>query len=161
MTDRAQPAVSLEDGRQSAAALAIARGVRRLLATLGMASVTELSLANGRRADIVAVSDKGEIWIVEIKSSVADFRADSKWPEYEAFADRLLFAVAPDFPIEILPAETGLVLADLYGAEIVRPAPCNPLPGARRKAMTLRIARTAAIRLHALADPEHVSERVE
>lgn len=152
--------MSLEDGRQSAAALAIARGVRRLLATLGMASVTELSLANGRRADIVAISDKGEIWIVEVKSSVADFRADGKWPEYEAFADRLLFAVAPDFPIEILPAKTGLVLADMYGAEIVRPAPNKPLPGARRKAMTLRIARAAALRLHAMADPEHVSERV-
>lgn len=132
-----------------------------MLLTLGMASVTEVPLANGRRADIVAVSDKGEIWIVEIKSSVADFRADSKWPEYEPFADRLLFAVAPDFPVDILPTETGLVLADMYGAEIVRPAPLKPLPGARRKAMTLRIARAAALRLHALADPEHVSERVE
>lgn len=132
-----------------------------MLLTLGMASVTEVPLANGRRADIVAVSDKGEIWIVEIKSSVADFRADSKWPEYEPFADRLLFAVAPDFPVDILPTETGLVLADMYGAEIVRPAPLKPLPGARRKAITLRIARAAALRLHALADPEHVSERVE
>lgn len=153
--------MSLDDGRQSAAALAIARGARRMLATLGMASVTELTLASGRRADIVAISDKGEIWIVEIKSSIADFRADSKWPEYEAFCDRLLFAVAPDFPVEILPAETGLMLADLYGAEIVRPAPCKPLPGARRKAMTLRIARAAALRLHEVADPEFVNERVE
>lgn len=126
-----------------------------------MASVTELTLANGRRADIVALSDKGEFWIVEVKSSVADFRADTKWPDYEAFADRLLFAVAPDFPIDILPGETGLILADPYGAAILRPAPLKPLPSARRKAMSLRFARVAALRLHALADPDLVIEHVE
>lgn len=171
MTDPTQPLVRLapvplapspiEDGRQSPAAIAIARGVRRHLLTLGMATVTELTLANGRRADIVALTEKGEVWIVEIKSSVADYRSDNKWPEYEAYADCLLFAVAPDFPIEILPAAAGLVLADAYGAEIVRPAPFKQLPAARRKAMTMRIARTAALRLHGLADPEFVLERLE
>jgi hypothetical protein len=161
MTDRAQPPVSPEDGRQSPAALAIARGARRHLLGLGLATVTELTLANGRRADIVALSDKGGIWIVEVKSSVADFRADAKWPEYEAFADRLLFAVAPDFPVGILPAEAGLMLADAYGAEIVRPAPFKPIPAARRKAMLLRFARAAALRLHVLADPDFVRERAE
>lgn len=150
-----------EDGRQSPAAAAIARGTRRLMLSLGFATVQELTLANGRRADIVAVSDKGEIWIVEVKSCIADFRSDGKWPEYEAFSDRLLFAVAPDFPVEILPATTGLVLADAYGAEIVREAPLTPLPGARRKAMTLRFARAAALRLQAIGDPELVMLRVE
>ncbi len=139
----------------------IARGARRLLLSLGFATVTELTLATGRRADIAALSDKGEIWIIEIKSSVADFRADDKWPEYEAFADRLLFAVAPGFPIEILPETAGLMLADAYGAELVREAPSRPLPAARRKAMTQRIARAAALRLHVLADPDFVRERVE
>lgn len=150
-----------DDGRQSPAAAAIVRGTRRLLLSMGFASVTELTLSTGRRADIAALSDKGEIWIVEVKSSVADFRSDDKWPEYEAFADRLLFAVAPDFPVEILPDSTGLVLADAYGAELVREAPVKPLPGARRKALTLRIARAAALRLHGVADPDAVRERVE
>ncbi len=161
MTDRVRVETPLEDGRQSPAAAAIARGVRRHLLTLGLASVTELTLASGRRADVVALTEKGEIWIIEIKSGVADFRADTKWPEYEAYADRLLFAVAPDFPVDILPLETGLMLADAYGAEIVRPAPLKPLPAARRKAMTMRIARAAALRLHLLADPDFVRERAE
>ena len=161
MTDETFSTPLTDDGRQSPAAAAIARGTRRLLLSLGFASITELTLATGRRADIAALSDKGEIWIVEIKSGVADFRADSKWPEYEAFADRLLFAVAPDFPLDILPATTGLVLADAYGAEIVREAPLKSLPAARRKAMTQRIARAAALRLHAMADPDFVRERLE
>lgn len=143
----------LEDGRQSPAAAAIARGLRRMLWARGLATVTELVLANGRRADVVALSDRGEIWIVEVKSSVADFRADTKWPEYRDYCDRLLFAVDRDFPVEILPADTGLVIADPYGAELLREAPLTPLAGARRKAMTQRFARAAALRLHALADP--------
>ena len=150
-----------DDRRQSPAAAAIVRGTRRLLLSMGLASVPELTLASGRRADIAALSDRGEIWIVEIKSSVADFRADTKWPEYHAFADRLLFAVAPDFPVEILPVTTGLVLADAYGAELVREAPLLAMVAARRKAITLRIARAAALRLHAALDPEFVRERVE
>lgn len=145
---------ALEDGRQSAAASAIARGTRRMLWARGFATVTELVLASGRRADVVALSEKGEIWIVEIKSSVADFRSDSKWPEYRAFCDRLLFAVDREFPSDLIPEETGLVIADQYGAELVREAPHTALPGARRKAVTLRFARAAAVRLHGLADPE-------
>lgn len=150
-----------EDGRHSPAATAIVRGTRRLLLSLGLATVTELTLATGRRVDIAALSDKGEVWIVEIKSSVADFRADCKWPEYEAYADRLLFAVSADFPVAILPHGTGLILADRYGADMVREGPLQPLPAARRKAMVLRIARAAALRLHAAADPDFVRERVE
>ena len=145
---------ALEDGRQSAAASAIARGTRRMLWARGFATVTELVLASGRRADVVALSEKGEIWIVEIKSSVADFRSDTKWPEYRAFCDRLLFAVDRYFPTDLIPEETGLVIADQYAAELVREAPHTPLAGARRKAVTLRLARAAALRLHGLADPE-------
>jgi hypothetical protein len=144
----------LQDGRQSAAAFDIRRGVARLLRTHGMAPVTEVSLANGRRADIAAVAASGEIWIVEIKSSIEDFRSDQKWPEYRDYCDRLFFAVAPGFPREILPPDTGLVIADRYGGEIVRMAPEHKLAGARRKAVTLRLVHTAAFRLQAAIDPE-------
>jgi len=119
-----------------------------------MAPVSEVSLANGRRADVAAVAASGEIWIVEIKSSVEDFRTDQKWPEYRDYCDRLFFAVAPAFPREILPADTGLVIADRYGGEILRPAPEHKLAGARRKAVTLRLVHTAAFRLQAAIDPE-------
>lgn len=119
-----------------------------------MATVTEVSLANGRRADIAAVAAGGEIWIVEIKSSIEDFRTDQKWPEYRDYCDRLFFAVAPTFPREILPPDTGLVIADRYGGEVVRAAPEHKLAGARRKAVMLRLVHTAAFRLQAAIDPE-------
>ena len=144
----------LSDGRQSDAALAISRGARRCLLAHGMAAITEFSLANGRRADLAALTLAGEIWIVEIKSCLLDFRTDQKWPEYRAFSDRLLFAVDADFPAEIIPADCGLIIADKYGGEIIRAAPEHRLSAARRKAVTQRFARTAAIRLHALADPD-------
>jgi hypothetical protein len=149
---------SFRDGRQSEAAFDICRGVARLLRQHGLAAVCEVSLANGRRADIAAIGAGGEIWIVEIKSSVEDFRADHKWPEYRDFCDRLFFAVSPAFPREILPQETGLIIADRYGGEIVRPAPEHKLAGARRKAMTLRVVHTAAFRLQAAMDPEFALE---
>jgi hypothetical protein len=145
---------TLQDGRQSPAASDICRGVVRLLGTHAMAAVTEVSLANGRRADVAAIGQAGEIWIIEIKSSVEDFRADQKWPEYREFCDRLLFAVAPAFPSRILPGDAGLIVADRYGGDIVRPAPEHRLAGARRKAVTLRLVQTAASRLQALIDPE-------
>jgi hypothetical protein len=155
MTSSDEPRIGLQsDGRQSAAAAEIARGVGRLLWSLGLASITELPLASGRRADVVGLSDKGELWIVEIKSSAEDFRADHKWPEYGLFCDRLYFAVAPTFPQELLPLDAGLIVADRYGGELVREAPETPLPPARRKAMVLRFGRTAALRLQSLADPE-------
>ena len=112
-----------------------------------------MSLANGRRADVVGLSPAGDIWIVEVKSCLEDLRVDSKWPEYRDFSDALFFAVAPGFPVEILPADTGLILADRFGGEIVRPAPETRLAAARRKAMTLRFARAAAFSLQALTDP--------
>ncbi len=131
----------------------VCRGAGRLLRALSFAVVNELSLANGRRADIVGLSAAGDIWIVEVKSCLEDLRVDGKWPEYRDFSDALFFAVAPGFPVELLPTDTGLILADRYGAEIVRQAPEMRLAAARRKAMTLRFARAAAFSLQALADP--------
>lgn len=142
------------DGRQSATALAVARGARRLLAGLGFATVTELTLASGRRADVVALGEDGTVWIVEVKSSPEDFRADRKWPDYRLHCDRLLFAIPDHMPAGILPLDAGLIIADAYGAELVREAPEHRLPPATRKAMLLRFARCGAGRLHALTDPE-------
>lgn len=144
----------LSDGRQSEKAIAIARGARRQMHMLGFHSMTELTLSNGRRADIVALSQTGEIWILEIKSSVEDFRSDHKWPEYQEYADRLFFAVDADFLTDILPADTGLIIADRFGGEVIRMATKHTLAAARRKALTLRIARAACNRLHNLADPD-------
>ena len=141
------------DGRQSEAALAIARGVRRLLRARGFATVAELPLSSGRRADVVGVNGDGALLIVEIKSSVADFRADRKWRDYAAYCDRLYFAVDVDMPLEIMPEEAGLIVADSYGGEILRePAP-RAIPPAARRAVLLRFALAAADRLHRLADP--------
>ena len=150
----------LDDGRQSARARDISRGARRALALRGFRAIPELTLADGRRADLVAIDEAGSIWIVEVKSSLEDYKADSKWTDYRAWCDRLLFAVAPDFPREILPADTGLILADRYGGEIVREAPEHRLTGPRRKAVTLRLVRVAAGRLMTLADPASALEPV-
>jgi hypothetical protein len=143
----------ITDGRQSETAAAVQRGTCRMLRALGHAAVTELPLANGRRADIVTIDRPGTITIVEIKSSITDFRTDGKWPEYRDFCDRLFFAIPPEVPAEIMPEDAGLIIADRYGAEILRPAPEDKLAAARRKAMVMRIARAAAFRLHDIADP--------
>lgn len=148
------PTAILADGRQSPAALAIARGVARLMAAHGRAVIAETPLPSGRRADLVAIAADGELWIIEIKSSVEDFRADGKWPEYRLHCDRLFFAVPPDFPAELIPQEVGLVVADGFGGEIVRHAPAHPIAPATRKQITIRLARLAARRWSALLDPE-------
>jgi hypothetical protein len=139
---------------QSWPALDIRRGVARLLHAHQIATVAEVTLANGRRADMVGVTSGGEIWIVEIKSCAEDYRTDRKWPEYRAFCDRLYFAVAPAFPRQILPDDTGLIVADRYGGEVVRGAPEHRLAGARRKALTLKLVHAAALRLQEATDPE-------
>ena len=144
---------ALTDGRQSQAAKAIARGVGRMLRQLGHAHISELPLANGRRADMTALTRHGEIWIIEIKSCLEDFRADHKWPQYWDYADHVLFAVAPDFPVTILPDEAGLILADRYDAEIMRMPQMRRLTPARRRQLQLSIARTAALRLAHALDP--------
>jgi hypothetical protein len=141
------------DGRQSETATMIARGVRRLLRSRGFSSVTELPLIDGRRADVVAVNGEGEVLIVEIKSSPADLRADRKWRDYAACCDRLYFAISETTPIEIAPTEAGLIVADPYGAEILREANLKRMASASRRALLLRFAQAAADRLHRLADP--------
>ncbi|MFN3890064.1 MAG: MmcB family DNA repair protein [Beijerinckiaceae bacterium] len=134
----------------------ILRGARRMMSTLGYSSVCELVLPNGRRADIVAISGAGRIAIIEIKSSVADFRSDHKWPEYADYCDQLFFAVAPDGPADLIPAEAGLIVADGFAGEIVRNAPLLRIAAAKRRAMLLAFAIHAAERLHRLQDPQTV-----
>jgi hypothetical protein len=141
------------DGRQSETALAVARGTMRLLLSHGFCCVSELPLPSGRRADLVALDGAGEIWIVEIKSSVADFRADQKWMDYRLHCDRLFFATTVDVPCEIFPKDTGLIVADAFGAQMVCEAPEHRLPAPTRKTMMLRIAHCASLRLQSLIDP--------
>jgi hypothetical protein len=141
------------DGRQSEIAAELQRGVCRAFRALGLSVVTELPLANGRRADVVGLSPSGDVLIVEIKSCLLDYRTDAKWQDYLEFCDRLYFAVAADFPREIIPEEAGLILADRYGAELVREGVEERITAARRKAMMLTFARAAALRLQRHLDP--------
>jgi hypothetical protein len=143
-------------GDQARLARDICRGVCRLFKAYGFAPVSEVTLASGRRADVMGLSEAAEIWLVEIKSCLEDFRVDQKWPQYREFCDRFFFAVGPTFPREVLPADTGLIVADRYGGEILRPAPDHKLAASRRRALTLRLARTAALRLQAALDPDQV-----
>jgi hypothetical protein len=122
------------DRRQSPTALAVARGTARLLCSLGFATVGELPLASGRRADLVGLGATGDVWIVEIKSSIGDFRADNKWPDYRQHCDRLFFAAAITVPPEIFPADAGLIVADAFGASVLREAPEHAWPRQREKA---------------------------
>lgn len=130
--------------------LAVTRGAARLMASLGWAPLYEVSLPNGRRADVMALSPKGQLAIVEVKSSVEDYRTDRKWGEYLEFCDEFYFAVAPEFPREILPDGPGLIVADAFGGAVLTPSPVTPLAGARRKALTLGFGRLAALRATAV-----------
>jgi len=134
-------------------AVRLSRGARRLLWSLGYASVTEFPLANGRRADILAVAGGGEIVIVEVKSSIVDFRTDQKWPDYLPFCDAFYFAVGDDFPLGLIPDSCGLILADAFGAAILRASPVERLVTARRKSLLGAFGQIAASRLHRLEDP--------
>jgi hypothetical protein len=125
----------------------LARGVARMLAERGFAALPEFPTAEGRRMDLCALGPRGEIWCVEVKSSRADFMSDATWGDYLPWCDRVFFAVPQSFPAEMLPAEHGLILADQWGAEVIRMAPDAPVAAARRKAVTLRFARLAAERL--------------
>lgn len=126
---------------------ALARGVTRMLIEHGLATLLEVPLANGRRADVMGLSQQGEIWIVETKSCFEDYAVDAKWPDYLEYCDRFFFAVTEHFPRELVPAEVGLIVADGFGGAILRGAPTRPLNAARRKAVTLSFARLAALRL--------------
>ncbi len=136
------------------AAALIARGVCRALDQLGYANLVEFPLANGRRADILGLGKAGDLVIVEIKISTADFRSDRKWPAYRDFADRLYFAVPGTFPQVLIPEECGLMVADAFGAAVLRDGSTAALKPGRRRALTLRFARVAAARLRRHLDPE-------
>ena len=150
--------VGASEASRPATAAAVARGTARLLRSFGFCTLGELPLASGRRADLVGLGADGELVIVEIKSSVADFRADQKWPEYRRHCDRLYFATATDVPLGIFPADAGLIVADAFGASVTRHAPEHKLAPATRRSMMLRFARAAALRLNAFSDPNGKSE---
>ena len=132
----------------------LARGVCRALGALGYAVLTEFPLNSGRRVDVIAINGAGETVIVEVKTSPADYRTDRKWSEYLEFCDAFFFAVPAAFPLALLPADCGLMVADDYGAEILRRPAVQPMNGSRRRAQTLRVAIAAMQRLGRLIDPE-------
>ena len=144
----------MRDGRQAETANSIRRGVMRHLRQRGFAPICELTLADGRRADVAAMDNEGHILIVEIKSGPSDFNSDHKWQDYLAWCDSFYFAVNADMPVSLLPHALGLMVADEFGAEILRePERGTPLAPARRKSMILRIGQAAALRLHSALDP--------
>ncbi|MEM0898979.1 MAG: MmcB family DNA repair protein [Pseudomonadota bacterium] len=138
----------LVDGRQSGRAMQVRRGLQSMLSTMGAASVPELTLANGRRADLCGLFPDGTFWIIEIKSSLQDLRADHKWTDYTDFCDALYFATLPDVPLNEFPEEAGLILADKRDAEIVRAVEKMKMAPSRRKAVINRFATVAAQRLY-------------
>lgn len=126
--------------------LSVTRGAARLMVDLGYAPLLEVGLPNGRRADVMALGPRGDIIICEVKSGIEDYRVDRKWGEYGPFCDAFYFAVAPEFPQDILPDDPGLIVADGFGGAVVRDAPLTPLAPARRKALTIAFGRLAAMR---------------
>lgn len=151
------PAVSqaAENGnhRRNTAAL-LARGLTRFHGDLGLVCLTEFTLRSGRRADLLCLDPKGGLTIIEIKSSVEDFRSDQKWPDYLEFCDRFYFAVPESFPQALIPGDQGLLVADAYGATLIREAETRKLNAARRRAVIQKFAQTAGRRLTQLLDPE-------
>ena len=143
---------SLPDTRRPGQILA--RGVCRHLLSHDFVSVEELTPTAGLRVDVMALGPKGEVWVIECKSSRADFQSDHKWQGYLDWCDRFFWAVDADFPTELLPDDTGLILADGYDAEILRIGPESRLAPARRKVMVQKFARHAALRWHAARDPD-------
>jgi len=137
--------------------VSLARGVARQLRRHDVLCLNEVTLPSGLRADVMGLTPDGEIWIIECKSCRADYRADVKWTGYPEWADRFFWAVPADFPTEILPPETGLIMADGYDAEIMKLPDRVRLPPARRRALTLRFARLAAARFQSVTDPGGVA----
>jgi len=142
--------------RPAPGAVALARGVCRALDAMGYRTLTEMRLANGRRVDVIGLDRRGRFAIVEVKATLADLRGDRKWPDYVAFCDRFYFAVPAGLALAAVPAEAGVLIADAYGASLVRRPPTRAMAAARRRAQTLRFARHAAARLVRLTDPEGV-----
>jgi len=131
----------------------LARGVSRHLRSLDFVSVEEFVPTRGLRVDVMALGPKGEIWIIECKSSRADYLSDQKWQGYLPWCDRFFWAVDTAFPTELLPDDTGLIFADGYGAEIIRDGPESKLSAPRRKVILQKFARHAAIRAQDARDP--------
>ena len=126
--------------------MTVTRGAARLMMAMGYAPLLEVGLPNGRRADIMAISPRGRLAICEVKSGLEDYRADRKWGEYLPFCDLFYFAVAPEFPRQILPEGPGLIVADAFDGAVILDPPETPLAPARRKALTVAFARLAALR---------------
>lgn len=131
----------------------VTRGVCRYLSNLGYSVLTEFTLKNGRRADVIGLDRDGSVVIVEVKTSVADLKADQKWPEYKDFCDQIYFATPRDFPLDLLPASCGILVADSWSADEIRAADVAPLHASRRRVLTLKLARKAAQRLYDLTNP--------
>ncbi len=136
----------------------IVRGTMRLLLDLDLASLPEFTLATGRRVDLMALGRDGRLVAIEVKSCRADFLADRKWQGYLDHADQFYFAVGPDFPLDLLPPDEGLILADRYAASVIRPARSRTVAAGRRRALLLRFARVSALRLQGVADPDAQAE---
>lgn len=139
------------NGGRADATAAVTRGALRVLARAGLAALTEAPLPDGRRADLMALGPDGVVWIVEVKSGLADWRADEKWRDYQQWCDYFAIAVDERFPLDTLPREVGVIVADRFGGALVRTAEQSALAPARRKALTLRFARLAAAR-HMVAE---------
>lgn len=148
MADHAEASVTTPDMTRQ-----VTRGVCRYLSSLGFSVLTEFTLKNGRRADVIGLGRDGSVVIVEVKTSIADLKADQKWPEYKEFCDQLFFATPRDFPLELLPVTCGILVADSWGADEIRAAEVVPIHASRRRVLTLKLARKAAQRLFDLTDP--------
>ena len=150
---------AIPDDVELKAARAVARGICRLFARNDMWCLPEMPLRNGRRADLMGIDGKGQLVIVEIKVSRADLLGDAKWPDYLDYCDRFYWGLAPHLDQAcmedpaFLPQRCGLIVADGYDAEILRPAATVPLAPARRKVETERLARAALRRQLGLLDP--------
>jgi hypothetical protein len=154
MAENIAPVSSIPVPSAPDSAALLVRGISRLLAEMGYATLAEFRLRNGRRADLAGLDAKGRIVIVELKRSPQDFRADRKWPEYIDYCDSFYFAAPRGFAADYLPADQGLILADRWGAAVIRPAAEQPaLHASRRRQVTLRFALAAAARLQGLIDP--------
>lgn len=143
----------MDAAAEAADAVLLARGVARWLFDMGHEALSEFRLSNGRRSDVIGLDKGGRFVIVEIKTSPADFRADNKWPDYLDHCDAFYFAVPEDFPRELLPDDHGILVADAYGAAVLRAAPEAKMHASRRAAQTRRFALAAGGRLRMLTDP--------
>jgi hypothetical protein len=135
--------------------VAVTRGAHRLMFDMGYDCLGEFTFRSGRRADLIGMNRAGRIAIVEVKVSVADFRGDTKWQDYLEWCDAFYFAVPGEFPHDLLPADHGLIVADAWGGEVLRPSFAGAIHASRRKALTLQFGRVAARRLAGLDDPSN------